>query len=787
VAIAYHRVLFGGETFVLVDSLAFTLPSREFLSAALGAGHLPEWTDRLGLGSPYAANPVHNALYLPTWILAALPPSLGSDVLSVAHLALAAFGVSLFAKRLGADAGGRIVSGALYALGGYATTVVPDAQALTICWLPWVAWAADRLALAPSRFAAWWPAALVLAGCYALQIFMGEPAHIVTATLVAGLVALVRARRPGLALIRVTAAIAVAVPLAAVVLLPGRALLQWTSRAGGFSSRNTVWSLHPLRLVELVWPEVLGARNDAFRDLAGIVASSARGIMKGPSFSRSLYLGVPAVLLACAGAGRSRRHRRLLAASLVFIVLALGDFTPAEIVLRVLPGTSWARYPEKYVIGALLILAALAGAGFRRIFGRGHERGPLLRNAVVMAVAAMALLVAIGEAFQGTIVAAFEVAAPPRSSYDVPGAVAVALRSGLIAWCGTVLFAVTWLAARRIRGAGVVAAGVVAALLIWHAQRLTWTAPRALLADSPRILATLVAPERSGAPPRRITLLPGVTTLRRENAHDAASLARFLHEHLFDNTPSRFGLDVFPSHEGVRSMAQVAFERSVERTGARPVIDRLCWVLGLEYAVAPSGAAASYGMPVVARTDELALLACPTRPRAFVAPRSTWAPPDQISRSVALTAVGALPLDAGHVWLTAYAAIAAQSGSDEPARPCAATTDRPERVRLECVASSPSYAVLLDQMAPGWEARVDGRPAAIQVADGLFRAVAIGPGSHIVEFTYEAPWLRAGAMLSAASWAAVGAALAWQWRCRRAATAQRAARERRRAAAGDSP
>ncbi|HEY6322803.1 MAG TPA: hypothetical protein VJA16_14710, partial [Thermoanaerobaculia bacterium] len=51
IALAYHRVLFLGETFVERDALRFALPSREFLAHALHAGRLPEWLDAVGLGA----------------------------------------------------------------------------------------------------------------------------------------------------------------------------------------------------------------------------------------------------------------------------------------------------------------------------------------------------------------------------------------------------------------------------------------------------------------------------------------------------------------------------------------------------------------------------------------------------------------------------------------------------------------------------------------------------------------------------------------------------------------
>ncbi len=66
------------------------------------------------------------------------------------------------------------------------------------------------------------------------------------------------------------------------------------------------------------------------------------------------------------------------------------------------------------------------------------------------------------------------------------------------------------------------------------------------------------------------------------------------------------------------------------------------------------------------------------------------------------------------------------------------------------------YLLLLDSYASDWEATVDGRPATLLRANGLFRAVHLAPGAHTVEFVYRPVAVRRGATVSAAT-ALVGA------------------------------
>jgi uncharacterized membrane protein YfhO len=58
------------------------------------------------------------------------------------------------------------------------------------------------------------------------------------------------------------------------------------------------------------------------------------------------------------------------------------------------------------------------------------------------------------------------------------------------------------------------------------------------------------------------------------------------------------------------------------------------------------------------------------------------------------------------------------------------------------------YVVLADTIYPGWRATVDGDPAPIFAANGLFRAVFVRDGSHRVRFEYRPRSLRHGAALT---------------------------------------
>ena len=61
------------------------------------------------------------------------------------------------------------------------------------------------------------------------------------------------------------------------------------------------------------------------------------------------------------------------------------------------------------------------------------------------------------------------------------------------------------------------------------------------------------------------------------------------------------------------------------------------------------------------------------------------------------------------------------------------------------------WFVLRDLYWPGWHAKVDGIQAPIYAADGVFRAVPVPQGRHIVGFGYSPASVRWGGIISLAT------------------------------------
>jgi hypothetical protein len=100
---------------------------------------------------------------------------------------------------------------------------------------------------------------------------------------------------------------------------------------------------------------------------------------------------------------------------------------------------------------------------------------------------------------------------------------------------------------------------------------------------------------------------------------------------------------------------------------------------------------------------------------------------------------------------------------------------RLERNRLTATVDAPADGVVVvhEAYVPfGWRARVDGAPAAIVPANGLFRGVFVGPGRHTIEMEYRAPRFLALAALQLATLAGVGTLVVLGHRRARSASRQ---------------
>jgi hypothetical protein len=740
--LAYVRVLFLGETFAVRDHLTWTLPSRAFLADSLHHGHFPQWWDALRLGERFAADPNNGVTYPFAWAVALVDPLLGADLLLLVHIFLAGVGLLLLARRLGATALGAFFGAAALMTSGYMTSMIVNGSILmALGWMPLVAWAALGVAQVEDR-RDYVGRGLVFAAVLAGSVASGNPAHVNNIVL-AGAMVVLSARHRLASILAIAVAGALGLTMGAASLLPPLLTLPDSARAGGLAlEQSGAWSMHPLRLVELIWPQFLGQGLRPERSLAALWAHGGGSLE--PIWSGSNYVGLPVLFCAALAAARDKGlPRRLGVLSLVFLVLALGTFTPAYRVYRTV---FWfervLRYPEKHLASMLVLGSALAAVGFDHLFDATAQRKRAVR---ISAGIALALALALGAAY---LVRANLQDIVLRTSLargigiDAAATVAVVLEGGLAACAVTLVIPLALLLAGNPR-LGALARPCFALVVLAHLLAHDWAVhvliSRDVVGRQPAILSTLPHP-RKDEPPRILQRAETSTPINVSGEMRAA----FLHELAQENEATRFGFDQLPGY----SIAGTTRFDALAGASGKANLERIMDLLDIRYLVIRGAEAATMGMPMRtpgALAGHVVLENEVRRPRAFVAYRWKHGLSDpQILDELFVPDRSAL--DLGAIRLTGDGA--SELGATEAPSPCRIERPIPERVRLDCRAARPGYAVLLDEWTHGWTAMLDQRPASIERADTVFRAVAIPEGEHTVEMRYRTPGLRMGAAIS---------------------------------------
>ena len=90
-----------------------------------------------------------------------------------------------------------------------------------------------------------------------------------------------------------------------------------------------------------------------------------------------------------------------------------------------------------------------------------------------------------------------------------------------------------------------------------------------------------------------------------------------------------------------------------------------------------------------------------------------------------------------------------QTGTTDPSTSAEITGYAPEQVVVQASSSQPQLLLLTDAYYPGWQVTVDGVPAELFQADGLFRGVQLPAGEHEVVFTFAPRSFQLGWLITA--------------------------------------
>jgi len=381
------------------DIPVFHLPLRASFRD-LAAFGLPVWNPWLHGGQPILSNPSYGAFYPPSWLVFAAPPAYALSLMAVLHAAIAFAGAWRLARHFGCGRGAAALAGVGYVgCGAYFSLLSAFNLFCSTAWLPWVlAWGDESLRLPEGG--RWWRPALLAGGALGLQLLSGEPSPVIMSGLALLALAASAARRRPAAAPRVLLPFLFAVTLAAVQLLPTLGRLADSPRRALPSKIATIWSMPPARLVEIVLPRFFG---DPERVVEGLYLGW--NITDRGPYIGSLY---PGLLLAVLGVsallrGRIPRRAAWAVAFAAGCFLAFGRHNPFYGGLRqAIPLLAVLRYPEKFIILAVLTLVVAGVLGWQRLLddrdaGRPESAGFPLAVALVALAVALTLTVLLFE------------------------------------------------------------------------------------------------------------------------------------------------------------------------------------------------------------------------------------------------------------------------------------------------------------------------------------------------------------------------------------------------------
>lgn len=694
-------------------------PAFNYGFGRIRAGEMPLWNDKQLCGTPFQPNPscvVFQPLHL---IFAFLPVQKAMALHGFTCLALAGLFFALFGRSLGAGYIPSVLGGVAYAFSGAGSAAAGQpAAAAALAWAPLLFWAlrqyGDGFRYDKAALAGLAAGLLILSGATAITA-----AFIVLAVLYALFLAFfpenferwrpyrgraVLHRAEGLILIGLVAL--------------GVSAVQWAP--------TLVWAMsldHPVQA--LLTPNVQAhAPQSAYNLLAQIITPHPGHLPQIAYLGAIALLAAPAALFHL----RARRHAAFFLAAGVLAV-----------------GGALAPLPEAFnrailVFPLLFSLATLSALGFDRLLvPDGAKRPPRVWfPAGIVLICAGALLYAATAPSRGRVLVFLLLMAP-----------VIVLRFRWVSVAGGLAVALVLFADLAASGAN--------AYTHPYQDAQSWLQ---------RYRGTIQAAEEHALDVRVVVSghvldfsLPSNTGMVFPLVRNAGGLLPLTHEQtVWWRRLGRTG-----------SPGQVSRHTGVSPQAAAPML--LNYMAVRAVLAAPDGPlyAGSWARP----GPPLREVKTGDAVRLFVneqaLPRAYWRPAWQMAEGVAAAAdVLADPEFPAETLCVVdrdspgYAALSKllppfnpRLGAPPPGVPpdvrCRVLSERAERVAILTEAPQPGVAVLSDTYMPGWQATLDGQPAAILRVNGLFRGIATPPGAHEIVFEYRPLTYMAGLAVSLAA------------------------------------
>ena len=700
----------------------FLLHARE----AIRGGSLPLWDPHVGAGRPLGS--AQAAPFSPlNWIAYVFPFWRSLAFILILKIIVASVGTYLFLRRLRLGAAAATFGGLGFAFGMPFVPLLGHGHTIAFAFFPWCLLLVDRL-VSERRLTD----ALLLALVSGVTLYSGHPETILLVGIGAFAYAafrLLQARRQRDLDRRLLALFGGASLLAACVGALALFPLAEVVRNSIELDRSGRGNLGHIG-VGLFFPELWG-RPDKL--VLGPSPSNALSV----DFGVRPYLGALAPAFAALGALGRRRPEQVFFAALGGLALLAVLDTPVQLAVKHLPLLSLMA-PYHFIWLVSFSVAVLAAFGFDGVLqGNAARRS---RAALVIAVTAALPVTAYLASHTsvlsslGSGLAQVPTLRPETSSGDTAAAGAILRFS--------VLTAVALVAVRLLRRRASGSALAVILIALTLADLVSLGRGYFPFASSPLqhppATPSLDFVQRRG-PDARLIGSKGALTANLADEYGVLDARVQALPKLERYTRLFTGL-------GGRTLKEYGWTLVDE-----PLPQKLLDVFAVRYVLSGGATPESASLRTVTRERGERLLENRT---AFPRARVAYGWRAALGRDAALRDVRARDADE----IRREPAIEGLATSRRAvAAPTTATIRQASDTRIDVRSSGPAEGVLVldDTYYPGWTATVDGRAAKIHAADVAFRAVRVGPGEHVVRFSYAPSWLGRGKVLTLAGIGAI--------------------------------
>lgn len=484
-------VLLGDQTLFYRDLYLQYIGTGRILHSGAFSASLT-WDPILNGGQPLLGNPNRFVLYPSRILYLIMNPTSGLNWEISIHFLLGAVGAVQLARRLGLSRAGSAVAGLSYSLSGLSISIASHlGRLMAYHWVPWVVLAVHAGLCEKSKKSWRWQLAIPL--CFLAQWLTGTAESVaLTAVMAVGWVATLHFGQGSRyrVVIRSCGLVALGVGLAAIQILPAAEMVYRSDRASYAEIGATVdWSLHPLRIPEILIPGYCGPIDEVYN---GSHYWGARLFNRGVPLVVSIYLGISVAFLALIGWIRSTSDPmwRSLRLFLSFfaggaVLLAFGEYVPfIGRAWATVPGFNVVRFPVKMILVVGLPVALWAGRGLdawlgcrqrtARRLGFGTLMGALLFFAIAWGVTLDQAVTTLGLLF------------PDRGEMAADGLYGQLVHVGLILAALAPVGLLSGRATKRLLA--VLATVVVAADLVIAAIPFLPMGPRELLDEPPELV-----------------------------------------------------------------------------------------------------------------------------------------------------------------------------------------------------------------------------------------------------------------------------------------------------------